>query len=74
LIENYDRNDLANLGVVFGFDSRYESFGLAHLMSAIFKAYGIRVFCLDRYAAAPFLSYFTKKFKCLLGIMVTGRD
>ena len=43
-------------------------------MGAVFKAYGIRVFCLDRYAVAPFISYFTLKFKCHLGIMVTGRD
>lgn len=43
-------------------------------MAAVFKAYSIRVFCLDRYCVAPFLSYFTAKFKCLLGIMITGRD
>jgi phosphomannomutase len=43
-------------------------------MAAVFKAYGIRVFCLDRYSVAPFISFFTKKFKCLLGVMITGRD
>jgi phosphoglucomutase len=74
LIETHDRNDLANLGIIVGFDSRYESFGMAHIMAAVFKAYGIRVYCLDRYAVVPFISYFTKKFKCLLGVMVTGRD
>jgi phosphomannomutase len=39
LFEKYDRNDLANLGIVVGFDSRYESFGLGHIMAAVFKAY-----------------------------------
>jgi phosphoglucomutase len=74
MAEKFDRNDLANLGVVLGFDGRYESVGFAHLMASVFKAYGIRVFCLDRYVTAPFLSYFTQKFKCLYGIMITGRD
>ena len=74
LCEHYDRNDLANLGVVIGFDSRYESFGMSHLIAAVLKAYGVRIFCLDRYAIAPFISYFAFKFKCILGIMVTGRD
>lgn len=72
--ETYDRNDLANLGVVLGFDARYESVGFAHIMASVFKAYGIRVFCLDRYCCAPFLAYYTQKFKCLFGIMITGRD
>jgi hypothetical protein len=39
LCEKYDRNDLANQGVVVGFDTRYESFGYAHLMAAVYKAY-----------------------------------
>jgi phosphomannomutase len=43
-------------------------------MAATFKAYGIRVFCLDRYSIAPFIAHFAFKFKCLLGILVTGRD
>eukprot|EP00347_Sterkiella_histriomuscorum_P010251 403377011 len=74
LFEKHDRNDLANQGVVIGFDARYESFGLSNMLAAVLKAYQIRVFCLDRYALAPFVSYFSKKFKCVLGIMVTGRD
>ena len=74
LFDKYDRNDLANQGIVVGFDSRYESFGMAHLMAAVFKAYQIRVYCLDRYSIAPFLAYFTKKVKCLMGVFVTGRD
>lgn len=72
LFEKFDRNDLANQGVVIGYDARYESLGLAHLLAAVLKAYQIRVFCLDRYAVAPFVSYFCMKFKCLLGVMVTG--
>jgi phosphomannomutase len=43
-------------------------------MAAVFKAYGIRVFCIDRYAIAPFMAYFTFKVKCIYGIFVTGGD
>ncbi|CDW72796.1 glucose-bisphosphate synthase [Stylonychia lemnae] len=74
LFEKYDRNELANQGVVVGFDSRYESFGLAHMMAAVLKAYQIRVFCLDRYAISTFVSYFSQKFKCILGLFITGRN
>ena len=59
LQESYDRNDLANLGVVVGYDARYESVGFAHIMASVFKAYGIRVYCVDRFSNAPFLAYFT---------------
>lgn len=74
MCDTYDRNDLANLGIIIGYDSRYESLGLCQIMAAVFKAYSIRVFCLDRHAIAPFIAYFAYKFKCLLGVMVTGRD
>jgi phosphomannomutase len=40
----------------------------------VLKAYGIRVYCIDRQTIAPLISYFTIKFKCLLGLLVTGRD
>lgn len=43
-------------------------------MAAVLKAYGIRVFCLDRPAIAPFIGFFASKFKCLLGLLVTGLD
>ncbi len=69
-----DRNDLANQGLAISFDTRNDSVGLAHLMASVFKAYGIRVFLLDRFGIAPFLAYFTGKFKCLMGVFVTGGD
>jgi phosphomannomutase len=43
-------------------------------MAAVFKAYGIRVYFIDRYSTAAFISYFNIKFKCLFGIIITGRD
>ena len=43
-------------------------------MAATFKAYGIRVYCLDRQATAPFTAYFANKFKCIMGVLITGRD
>jgi phosphomannomutase len=43
-------------------------------MAATFKAYGIRVYCLDRQATAPFTAYFAYKFKCIMGVLITGRD
>lgn len=72
MIDKHDRNDLANSGVVVGFDSRYDSFGYAHISAAAFKAFGIRVYMFDRYAIAPIVAYFTKKFHCLLGIFFNG--
>ena len=74
LCENHDRNELANAGVAIGFDSRFDSQGFAQTMAAVFKAYGVRVFLIDRPAVTPFFSYFCYKFKCLLGLLVTGRD
>jgi len=44
------------------------------MMAATFKAYGIRVYCLDRPATAPFTAFFAYKFKCIMGVLVTGRD
>jgi phosphomannomutase len=57
-----------------GYDSRYDSQSLSQLIAAVVKAYGIRVYCIDKHTIAPFISYFASKFKCLYGIMVTGRD
>ncbi len=74
MCDKYDRNDLANLGVVIGYDHRYDSQGLSQIIAATIKAYGIRVYCLDRLAIAPFISFFAYKFKCIFGIFVTGRD
>jgi phosphomannomutase len=34
-----DLTERTNQGVVIGYDSRYESFGLAHLVAAVLKAY-----------------------------------
>ena len=39
LFEKYDRNELANQGVVVGFDSRYESLCMAHIIASVLKAY-----------------------------------
>lgn len=44
------------------------------MVAATLKAYGIRVYCFDRQAITPLVSYFAYKFKCIIGIMVTGRD
>jgi phosphomannomutase len=57
---------------VIGYDGRYNSYGYAHISAAVFKYYGIRVYLFDRYTHTPMVPYFTVKFKCVGGIMITA--
>jgi len=73
LCDTYN-GDVGNTGVVVGYDTRYDSHGLSQILATVLKAHGIKVYCLDRPAIAPFIAFFAAKFKCLMGLLVTGGD
>lgn len=72
LIEQFGIADCEKRGVVIGYDGRHNSFGFAHITAATFKLFGIRTYLFDRMVCTPMVPYFTKKFKCVAGVMITA--
>jgi|TARA_B110000285_G_scaffold217367_1_gene265656 phosphomannomutase len=63
---------LANKGVVLGFDQKKRSSTIAKILAAVLKKYGgAQIHLLDKFTTPGFLSYYTKVFGCVMGIMVT---
>jgi phosphomannomutase/cytidine deaminase len=72
LLEQFGIEECGKRGVVVGYDGRHNSFGFAHITAATFKFYGIRTYLYDRMVCTPMVPYFTRKFKCVAGVMVTA--
>lgn len=72
LLEQFGEEECAKRGVVIGYDGRHNSFGFAHITAATFKYYGIRTYVYDRMVCTPMVPYFTRKFKCVAGVMITA--
>jgi len=72
LLEQFGSAECEKRGVVIGYDGRHNSYGYAHITAATFKHYGIRTYLFDRMVCTPMVPYFTKKFKCVAGVMVTA--
>lgn len=72
LIEQFGIEECEKRGVIIGYDGRHNSFGYAHVTAATFKYYGIRTYLFDKMVCTPMVPYFTHKFKCVAGVMVTA--
>ena len=67
---------LANQGIVIGFDSRQSSFEIAQVICSVFQRYykQIRTFFVSTESNTPFVHFYTLKFKCLLGLFISGAE
>jgi phosphoglucomutase len=72
LLEQFGEENCSKRGVVIGYDGRHNSLGFAHITAATFKLHNIRTYLFDRMVCTPMVPYFTKKFKCLAGVMITA--
>lgn len=72
LLEVFGDTECEKRGVVIGYDGRHNSFGFAHITAATFKFYGVRTYLFDRMVCTPMVPFFTKKFKCVAGVMITA--
>ncbi|XP_067215815.1 phosphopentomutase isoform X2 [Linepithema humile] len=64
--------DVAQKGVVIGYDGRYNSKRFAELTAAIFIANDIKVYLFSEICPTPFIPYTILRYKCAAGIMVTA--
>ncbi|KAL0131823.1 hypothetical protein PUN28_002994 [Cardiocondyla obscurior] len=64
--------DVAQKGVVVGYDGRYNSKRFAELTAAILIANGIKAYLFSKICPTPFIPYTILKYKCAAGIMVTA--
>ncbi|KAL6256835.1 hypothetical protein P5V15_011774 [Pogonomyrmex californicus] len=64
--------DVAQKGVVIGYDGRYNSKRFAELTTAIFIANGVKVYLFSTICPTPFIPYTILRYKCAAGIMVTA--
>ena len=67
---------LANQGIAISYDSRQNSYQFAQIFASIFQRYykQIRTYIIPQAANTPFVSFYTLKFQCVLGIFLTGGD
>ena len=59
-------------GVVIGYDSRHNRKRFAALSANVIERAGFRTRLFSRFVPTPFVPFAVKKYKCLLGIMVTA--
>ncbi|XP_068085382.1 phosphopentomutase isoform X2 [Anabrus simplex] len=65
-------SDAEELGVVVGYDGRYNSKRFAELTAAIFINKGIPVYLYSQVCPTPFVPFALLHFKCVCGVMVTA--
>ncbi|KOC68335.1 Phosphoglucomutase-2 [Habropoda laboriosa] len=64
--------DIAEKGIIIGYDGRHCSKRFAELTAAIFVAKNIKVYLFSKVVPTPFIPYGILKYKCAAGIMITA--
>ncbi|XP_034255571.1 phosphoglucomutase-2 [Thrips palmi] len=64
--------DLADKGIIIGYDGRYNSKTFADLTATIFLHQGVKVYLFSDLCPTPFVAFGVRLFKCAAGIMVTA--
>jgi phosphomannomutase len=55
-----------------GYDQNPRSCTIAKILAAVLKKFGgVQIHWLDKFTTQAFLSYYTRIFGCVMGIMVT---
>nr|XP_022915851.1 glucose 1,6-bisphosphate synthase-like [Onthophagus taurus] len=71
-LENVDKANLREFGIVIGYDARNNSKRYAELIATIFvvENYPVKMFCKE--IITPFVSFTVTKYDCVAGIMISG--
>ncbi|XP_014218420.1 phosphoglucomutase-2 [Copidosoma floridanum] len=64
--------DVAEKGIILGYDGRYNSKRFAELTATIFLNHKIKVYMYSKLCPTPFIPYGVLKYKCAAGVMVTA--
>lgn len=63
---------LANKGIVLGYDSKTRSCTIAKIFAAVLRKYGgVQIHWIDKFTTHSFLSYYTRVFGSVMGIMIS---
>ena len=72
LIEVFGEEKAKKQGVAIGYDGRYNSYGFAHITAATFHHFGIKTYLTNKKVCTPIIPYYTIKFGCVAGIVITA--
>ena len=72
LREQWSPEDLAQRGVVLGFDARHQSHRFAKLSAHVLLGAGIKVRLYRQICPTPFVPFAIKQYSCVAGVMVTA--